>query len=163
VLEGTLRSSICPGTLAGQCLNPTAGGAEHSVANLTTGVSDEQIELGSGGNVEHGVEVVCLICGYYRVRGSLAPGARVTFQIGICPILSTEHSDKLRRNVALHIGTAMMIDVHHFIGCLAEHKCLCLNLTEIITGESNVVARGLALQSVELVSGEDHRLGSFEL
>lgn len=54
MLEGTLRGGVRPGTLAGQRLDATLGRAEHGVADLTTGVSDEQVELGSGGDVEHG-------------------------------------------------------------------------------------------------------------
>ena len=54
MLESTLRGGVRPGTLAGQRLDATLGGAEHSVADLTTGVSDEQVKLGGGGDVEHG-------------------------------------------------------------------------------------------------------------
>jgi len=59
VLEGTLRGSVRPGTLAGQRLDATLGGAEHRVFDLATGVGDEQVELGSGGNVEHGSVRLC--------------------------------------------------------------------------------------------------------
>jgi len=58
VLEGAFGSSIRPGTLARECFHATLGGAEHRVFDLATGVGDEQVKLGGGGNVEHGVMVV---------------------------------------------------------------------------------------------------------
>ena len=53
MLEGTLRGGIRPGTLTAECFHATLGGAEHRVFDLATGIGDEQVELGSGGNVEH--------------------------------------------------------------------------------------------------------------
>ena len=64
VLEGTLRSGIRPSTFAGQRLNAATGGAKHGVCHLATGIGDEQVKLGSGGNVEHGL--VRLVCSQYR-------------------------------------------------------------------------------------------------
>ena len=53
MLEGTLRGGIRPGTLTAECFHATLGGAEHRVFDLATGIGDEQVKLGSGGNVEH--------------------------------------------------------------------------------------------------------------
>ena len=48
VLEGAFGSSIRPGTLTRECFQATLGRTEHGVGDLTTGISDSEVETGSG-------------------------------------------------------------------------------------------------------------------
>ena len=98
MLEGTLRGGIRPGTLTAECFHATLGGAEHRVFDLATGIGDEQVELGSGGNVEH--ESVRLYVAIVQGQRSLAPGARVSLQIGICLLCQIlQHVELLSEHV----------------------------------------------------------------